>query len=183
MSRDKKSQSHRTSQSNMMASTALQTQLKIDQNNIDGTAIDPNQTINESWFKQDFQSPQDNQKFMAISQGIQDRFCLTKRQIYGSPYSTARQIKKQMNQTVTDHFSGQHLKEGDSTSSQLKGLKGHTNNQNVFSQNQQRAHKKLPVVIDSESIEQIERKIDTVVKSHPNVDRFSPIRKLHDDGS
>jgi len=67
MSRDKKSQSHRTSQSNMMASTALQTQLKIDQNNIDGTAIDPNQTINESWFKQDFQSPQDNQKFMAIS--------------------------------------------------------------------------------------------------------------------
>jgi len=54
MSRDKKSQSHRTSQSNMMASTALQTQLKIDQNNIDGTAIDPNQTINESWFKQDF---------------------------------------------------------------------------------------------------------------------------------
>ena len=75
-----------------------------------------------------------------------------------------------------------HKSHEDADSSQLKGK---TNNQNVFSQNQQRVHKRLPVVFDAQSIEQVERKIDSVVKSHINVDKYSPIKKMQtqDEGS
>ena len=50
----------------MQGSTTLNAHMKIDQNNIE-SKIDPNQTMNEIWFKQDFQSPQDYKRFAEIS--------------------------------------------------------------------------------------------------------------------